>query len=54
MNEVMLIEAAELLASDAPGHGRDVIDIGFSDHRGHCRGDVAGFELVLDVLVPQV
>ncbi|MNN21085.1 hypothetical protein D3C81_1343930 [compost metagenome] len=54
MDEVMLVEAAQLFGTHATGHGRDVVDVRFSDHGSHGGGYVAGVELVTHVFVPEI
>jgi hypothetical protein len=45
-NEVVLVEALQLIVPDAAGHGRHVVDVGPFDHGRHGGIDVARLELV--------
>jgi hypothetical protein len=52
-DEMILVEALELIVSDAPRHYRDVIDVGLRHHRCHCGVDIPGLELVAAVRFPK-
>ena len=52
-NEVVLVEALQLLVADAAGQRGNVIDVRLRDHGVHGRIHVAGAELVHGVRFPQ-
>lgn len=43
-DEVVAVEAVEVVVADPAGHGGDVVDVGVGDHCGHGRVGVFGYE----------
>ena len=52
-DEMVLVEALQLIVPDAAGHGRHVVDVGRRDHGRHGGVDVAGLELMAAMGFPE-
>ncbi|KAG1389467.1 hypothetical protein G6F59_015535 [Rhizopus arrhizus] len=53
VDEMVLVEARQLLVAHAARHRRDMVHVGFGHHRGHGGGHIARAEFIFAVLVPQ-
>jgi hypothetical protein len=51
---MVLVEALELIVSDATGHSRNVIDVWLSHHRRHRRIGIAYFEFGPAMRFPKI